>query len=133
MGFSSQQYHKEQQERPWKVHPIWRGIGCLLILLVPIMSWFGAGLFLQTNTKIALPRDLTQVVSIPYTRVNVIDKFIIPINQYFKATGFVLGQLFFTIILSFIGFGVLAFAYAVLYKMAGPPRYGPFDIPPNVK
>jgi hypothetical protein len=46
---------------------------------------------------------------------------------------FVIGQLFFTVILSFIGFGVLAFAYAILYKMAGPPRYGPFDIPPNVR
>jgi hypothetical protein len=133
MGFSSQQYHKERQGRPWKIHPIWRGIGCVLFLLVPIMSWFGTTLFLQTNTRIALPRELTKVVAIPYTHIYQIDNLIAPINQYFDTTGFVMGQLFFTIIFSFIGFGIMAFAYAVLYKMAGPPRYGPFDVPPNVR
>ncbi|MFZ2096164.1 MAG: hypothetical protein WAV05_05945 [Anaerolineales bacterium] len=133
MGFSSQQYHKERQERPWKIHPIWRGIGCILFLLVPIMSWFGTTLFLQSNTRIALPWELTKVVAIPYTHIYQIDKLIVQINQFFDATGFVFGQLFFTIIFSFIGFGIMAFAYAVLYKMAGPPRYGPFDVPPNVR
>jgi hypothetical protein len=133
MGFSSQQYHKERQERPWKVHPIWRGIGCILFLLVPIMSWFGTIIFLQSNTKITLPVELTRIVAIPYTHISEIDKLIVPINQYFDVTGFVFGQLFFTIILSFIGFGIMAFVYSLLYKVAGPPRYGPFDVPPNIK
>ena len=35
MGFSSQKYRKERQERPWVIHPVWRGIGCALILLNP--------------------------------------------------------------------------------------------------
>jgi hypothetical protein len=26
---------------------------------------------------------------------------------------------------------VMAFLYSVLYRVAGPPRYGPFDVPPN--
>lgn len=131
MGFSTQQYRREHSERPWKVHPVWRGIGCVLFLLVPVMSWYGATLFLQGNKNIVLPWELSTIVNIPYTHITAIDRVIAPINRYFDATGFVFGQIFFTIILSFIGFGVMAFAYSLLYKIAGPPRYGPFDVPPN--
>jgi hypothetical protein len=131
MGFSSQQYQRQKEQKPWKINPVWRGIGCLLLLLVPIMSWYATELFLQSNQNIALPWELTKVVAIPYTRIADIDRLILLINGYFASTGFVFGQLFFTIIFSIIGFGVMAFLYAVLYRVAGPPRYGPFDVPPN--
>jgi hypothetical protein len=131
LGFSSQKYQREHQQRPWKVHPVWRGIGCALLLLIPIMSWFGTSIFLQTNQTIVLPRELTNIVTIPFTHITEIDRIILQINHYFSDTGFVFGQIFFTVILSFIGFGVLAFLYAIMYRMAGPPRYGPFDVPPN--
>ena len=131
MGFSSQKYQHGQQQRPWKIHPIWRGIGCALILLIPIMSWFGATIFLDSNQTVILPRELTRVVAIPYTHIAEPDRVILPINRYFSDTGFVFGQIFFTIILSFIGFGLLAFIYALMYRVAGPSKYGPFDVPPN--
>ena len=131
MGFSSQQYRRQKDQKPWKINPVWRGIGCVLLILVPIMAWFATTLFLQSNQKLVLPWELTKVVAIPYTRVSEIDQVILPINRYFASTGFVFGQVFFTIIFSIIGFGVMAFLYAILYRVAGPPRYGPFDVPPN--
>jgi len=131
MGFSSQQYHKERQERPWKINPVWRGIGCVLFLIVPIMAWFGAVMLLQGIHNIVLPWQLTRIVAIPFTHIAQIDRLITPINQYFQTTKFQLAQLFFTIIFVFLGYGVIAFLYGILYKMAGPPRYGPFDVPAN--
>ncbi len=131
MGFSSQNYQHEHQQRPWKVNPIWRGIGCILFLLIPIMSWFGTTIFLQSNQTIVLPVELTRVVAIPYTHIAQIDRVILTINRYFSDTGFVFSQVFFTVILSIIGFGLLAFIYALMYRAAGPSRYGPFDVPPN--
>ena len=131
MGFSSQQYRRQKEQKPWKINPVWRGIGCVLILLVPIMAWFATNLFLQSNEKMVLPWELTKVVEIPYTKISVIDQVILPINRYFASTGFVFGQVFFTIIFSVIGFGALAFLYSILYRVVGPPRYGPFDVPPN--
>lgn len=131
MGFSSQQYRKPQQDRPWKVHPAWRGIGCILFLIVPIMAWVGAMLLMQSNVKLPLPYEMTKVVVIPAIHVREIDKIIVTINEYFNSIGFRSGQLFFTIIFLFIGYGVLALLYSILYKMAGPPRYGPFDVPPS--
>ncbi len=131
MGFSSQQYRRGKQDRPWKINPIWRGIGCIFILLVPIMAWYGTALFLQTNQSIVLPRELTNVVVIPFTHITEIDKLIVQANHYFQSTNFVMGQLFFTAILTAIGFGVIGFLYSILYRIAGPSRYGPFDVPPN--
>ncbi len=131
MGFSSQQYRKEVQERRWKVNPAWRGIGCILFLIVPIMAWVGAAMVLQSNVKLPLLYEMTRIVIVPYTHITQIDKLILQVNNYFKASAFMEGQLFLTIIFLFIGYGVLAFFYSVLYKMAGPPRYGPFDVPPN--
>lgn len=131
MGFSSQQFQRGRQERPWKVHPVWRGIGCVLLLIIPIMSWYATALFLQSNTKVVLPPELTRVVVIPATHIQQVDKVIIQVNHYFDSTKFVFGQVFFTIIFSVIGFGVLALLYSILYRIAGPPRYGPFDVPPD--
>jgi hypothetical protein len=131
MGFSSQQYKKGSKERPWAVHPVWRGIGCILIILIPIMSWFVAGLVLENMKSNLLPYEFTRVVVIPFTHVAQLDKYILQINYYFQDTHFVFGQVFLTVIFSFIGFGILAFLYAIIYRMAGPPRYGPFDVPSN--
>ena len=130
MGFSAQKYKKDQQERRWKINPVWRGIGCFLILLVPIMSWFAAQIFLESNT-ITLPWDLTKPVTIRYINIAEIDRVIADFNHYTTSRGLVTGQFFFTVIFMFIAFGILSLVYAILYRLVGPPRYGPFDIPPS--
>lgn len=131
MGFSSQQYHKEQQERKWRVHPAWRGIGCILFLLIPIMSWFGTIMIFQSGIKIPLLWEMTKIVTLPYVHISFIDRLSLQINKFFIQIGLMTGQLYLTILLSVVGFGILAFLYAVLYRVAGPPRYGPFDVPPS--
>ena len=131
MGFSSQQYRKEQQEKRWKINPAWRGIGCILFLIIPVMAWVGAGMVLQSYHNLPLVGEMNQLVAVPYTRIPQIDQIIFPINHYFATIDFRSGQLFLTILLLFIGYGLMALLYAILYKVAGPPRYGPFDIPPD--
>jgi hypothetical protein len=131
MGFSSQQYRKGKQDRPWRINPAWRGIGCILFLIIPIMAWVGATMVLQNRQNIPMSNQLTGVVIIPYTHIREIDKIILPVNRYFVQTDFMFGQLYLTLIFLFVGYGILALLYAILYRMAGPPRYGPFDVPPN--
>ncbi len=131
MGFSSQQYRKEQQGRKWKINPAWRGIGCFLILLIPIMAWVGATMVLQSNIKLPLQSEMNKQVILPYIHVKEIDRIITQVNIYFRSAGFMSGQIYITILFLFVGYGLLAFIYSVLYAMAGPPRYGPFDVPPS--
>ena len=131
MGFSSEKYKRGSQDRPWKVNPVWRGIGCILFVIIPIMSWFASALILQNYRNISLPPILTQVLTLPTTQIAEIDHVIYQINHYMHSVHFVAGQLFLTILFCFLGYGILAFIYAILYRVAGPPRYGPFDVPPN--
>lgn len=131
MGFSSQQYRKEHEERPWKINPIWRGIGCFLILLVPIMAWFSASIFLHSELQFINSPEMNRPITIKHVPISLIDGFITKINQFSIEHDLVGGQFFYFILFMFFGFGILAFLYAVLYRMAGPPRYGPFDVPPS--
>jgi hypothetical protein len=131
MGFSSTKYQREKDQRPWKVNPVWRGIGCMLIIIIPIMSWFGATLFLQNNTIVPLPWQLTSPVLVPSFNIAQISGVVNSINVYLRASNLIYAQLFFTGIFMFIGFGIMSLVYAVLYRVAGPARYGPFDVPPN--
>lgn len=132
MGFSSQKYRKERQERPWVIHPVWRGIGCALILLIPIMAWYAAVLFFQTNKTIPLSYTFSKPITIPYTQVLEIDRILAIFNQYTVSHNLAVGQFILTVVFMFIGFGILSLIYAVFFKAAGPSRYGPFDVPPDV-
>ena len=132
MGFSSQKYRKERQERPWIIHPIWRGIGCALILLIPIMAWYAAVLFFQSNKTIPLSYTISKPITIPYSQIPEIDRIIAIFNQYTVSHNLIVGQFLLTVVFMFIGFGILSLIYAVFFKAAGPSRYGPFDVPPDV-
>ena len=132
MGFSTQQYRSDKTERRWKINPIWRGIGCFLLLLIPIMAWFAAELFLDSGQQVIQSDSLYQPITIQYINIAEIDKIIADFNAYSASSNLVGGQFFFTVIFTVIGYGLLAFLYAVLYRLIGPPRYGPFDVPPSV-
>jgi hypothetical protein len=131
MGFSAQKYRHERQEKPWKINPVWRGIGCFFILLIPIMAWYAALLYLQSDPQIPMVQDMDKPIIIRYSHIVEIDRIIADFNRYTVSHNLVAGQFFLTIILIVIGYGFLAFIYALLYSIAGPPRYGPFDVPPD--
>jgi hypothetical protein len=100
-----------------QVHPIWRGIGCLLMLLIPIMAYAGAIVLMRVNRAeawIPIPRELARTVAVPLLGN-------IP-NLY--------ATLILTVLLALIGFGVVMIFYTVIYSLVGPSRYGPLDSPP---
>jgi len=43
------QYQRDIQDEPASVHPIWRGIGFLLLGVIAIMSYAGANLLVEAN------------------------------------------------------------------------------------
>jgi hypothetical protein len=132
MGFSSKKYRKEQQDRRWEIHPIWRGIGCALILLIPIMAWFTARLILESNIRIPFSPMFSKPITISYIQIPEVDQIIGNFNRFTVANNLMAGQFLLTIVLIFIGFGLVSMIYAFMFRAAGPSRYGPFDVPPNV-
>ena len=104
-------------DRPWKIHPIWRGIGCLMMILIPIMSYAGAVILVQENAKqgwLPMPRELSQTVTVPF--LGEMDQFIAVVIV--------------TTLLMIVGFGVVTILYSLIYTAVGPPRLGPLDAPP---
>jgi len=133
MGYGPRNIVGRREERPWKVHPAWRGIGCFLIILVPIMAWFGSIVFIENNTFVPIPRDFTRVVRIGMTDIPQINQVIYWFNSKMIEYGISGAIIFFWLAFIFLGFGLLAILYGIMYKFIGPPRYGPYDVPPLQK
>ena len=54
------QMQRDLKERRKEIHPVWRGVGFLLIFITPIMGYFGALALIAQNEKskwFSIPRD----------------------------------------------------------------------------
>lgn len=107
----------QEKKRPWKIHPVWRGIGCALLVILPVMAYAGAVELVRLNIEqrwVLLPAELMQTTTIPN---------LISVPHLFA-------NLAVALVLLVIGYGILVILYSALYSMVGPGRYGPMDAPP---
>ena len=117
---------KPKIERP---HPVWRGIGCILMIVVPIISFGIAELTVQSTwAQKYVPYQLLGYPVMPAILwkpgfLNPILGFIQSLPNFYGVL--VLFLLYLIVIGAFVSVG-----YAYIYKTLGPPRYGPQDAPP---
>ena len=109
--FSNYRNTSQSRQEKEQIHPIWRGVGFIFIILAPLMGWFGAQVLLDANKEngwFRIPSDFLArgADSLLYVKIGL------------------------TIILAFLIFFVLQFIGVILYRMVGPERYGPLDVPP---
>jgi hypothetical protein len=105
------------EKRPWDIHPVWQGIGCVMMILIPIMAYAGAVLLVQENITqkwVPMPPEMLRTVQIPNL----------------TSVDHLYGNLLVAALLAFLGFGLLFAIYSMVYSIVGPPRYGPLDAPP---
>lgn len=121
---------KEPTIKRGEIHPVMRGIGCILFAIVPPLAYGTSVLVVQYGVSRGWPippgwlgtptihplllklQGLTQVYNFIYSQTNLTANII------------------FTIAISIVIFGVLSMLYGFLYKLAGPSQYGPTDAPP---
>ena len=120
-----ERYQDMQQPAASRIHPIWRGIGCMMLILIPIIAFAAADTFFENASDLSLFGSAVFPSSGIMYRV--FFSFEIFGGTSLRFTPF---HLVFTILFSVIGFMVFSFAYAVVYRVSGPPRYGPTDAPP---
>ena len=63
MGHRSYLFRDKADERAKRrqLHPVWRGVGCLLLMVLAVVGYFSAGWFLtqnQINGWLYLPPEL---------------------------------------------------------------------------
>jgi hypothetical protein len=122
MGKYMKYRYQQVKERRWKVHPVWRGIGLLFVIMVPIMSFAGAILLVRQNFQhkwVEVPADLLK--SFSFAQLGAVTPELARI--YYLDIAVALAFMV-------IGFGVITILYSFLYGMFGPSRYGPVDSPP---
>ncbi len=110
--------------------PIWRGIGCLMILFVPVLSYFLATMLVQVavDQKWPLPYQLMGYPEVSKDLLKI--SSLTPLWNFIGAQANLYATLMFTV-LFIVGIGALiSFGYAMVYRFVGPPRYGPLDAPP---
>jgi hypothetical protein len=124
----------DSTKKTQQTHVVWRGIGCLLILIVPLMAWVLADFTLEAGLRAGwpLPYQLLGYPVLPAALWNV--------RALWPVLGFIVQQqhlymvLVFALLYILAISGVLSFGYAFVYRYVGPPRYGPLDLPqPQIK
>ncbi|HMD89855.1 MAG TPA: hypothetical protein VKF38_11895 [Anaerolineaceae bacterium] len=113
MGKYSSSMHRQPNQEPRlrRIHPIWRGIGFIFIILIPIMAYYTTLVVLDMNNQkgwFQIPVDLYYHNGDPLL--------------YVKIMG--------TVAFGFIFYAIFMLITFIIISMFAPPRYGPLDVPP---
>ena len=122
-------YEFSRPDKPWKVHPIWRGIGCLFMIIIPVVSYAGAALLVRENIEqgmFQVPVELAGVVNFApvYEFLPFLQSFLTGLGPIYYLDILLTGALM------IVGFGAISVVYSFVYRAVGPSRYGPYDSPP---
>jgi hypothetical protein len=104
-------------------HPIWRGVGFALIILIPVISYFAGLILIEENSLhnyVSIPPDL-----IPPNSLQILPNLIIPIGD-----PMLIVKIIITIAISFVIYMVFMLITFLSYRLFGLARYGPTDPPP---
>ena len=97
-----QQYHRDTKDATKNVHPIWRGIGFLLLGVIAVMSYAGANLLVDAN-------KINNWIQVP-----------IEIRGGVSWAPDLYAELIVMFFLMMIGFGLITIIYSLIYKISRP-------------
>lgn len=124
-------FRHERPKPPREEHPVWRGIGCLLMVIIPVMSYAIAvelvNYGLQKNWP--FPPAFVGHIQFPQWAWNttIISRLITPIANFNNLGAVALVTVALIIVLG----GIFSTIYAAVYRAVGPSRYTQMDAPPG--
>jgi hypothetical protein len=107
-----------------------RGIGCILLAIIPLVSYGSAVLLVNYGVKkgwpippdwLGTPTIYPLLLKLQGMRV---------VWDFLRAQTNLMANLFFAVAIAIVIFGVISILYGFLFKLMGPPQYGPNDAPP---
>lgn len=113
-----------------QVHPIMRGIGCILLAIVPLISYGSAVLLVKYGVGKGwpIPPNWLGTPDLPSLLWR-LSGLRAPLS-YLQAQTNLMANLIFAIAIAVVIFGVMSMVYGFIFKLLGPPQYGPTDAPP---
>lgn len=123
-------YQKQPTDYKKVTHPIWRGIGCLMAIVLPVLSYLSAIEYVKVGVVNGwpIPYGLLGFVKFPdwVWKVPVLNNILRPISTFHNFYAI----LFFTAVFLILISGVLSLFYSIMYRVVGPPVLSPVDAPP---
>lgn len=124
--------HSRQAPKPRNVgvHPVMRGIGCIMIVIVPILAYGVALLLIDYGIQHGwpIPPNWLQRISIPPILFNL--QGLAPVWNFLLVQDNLVAKIVFTIAITVVFGGIMSIIYGYIYTIFGPPQYGPQDAPP---
>jgi len=117
-------YRFQEKPKDKSPHPIWRGIGCILVVVILMMSYATADLLIQENFHqgwVVLPPYLNLPLSIPSVSIPSVGTTPAINISYFFA------NLTVTLVLALMLFTIISIIYSIFYRASGGGRPGPMD------
>ena len=114
-----------------QVHPLWRGVGCIMMVVVPVVSFLLA--VLTVNIAVAqnwpMPYQLMGYPVMPTLLMK--SDALVPILLFIQQQQNLYAILLITIAYIVVIGALVSFGYSFAYRFLGPPRYGPLDAEPE--
>ncbi|MCL4270029.1 MAG: hypothetical protein KJZ72_10815 [Anaerolineales bacterium] len=125
---------KRTNNKTKETHFAWRGIGCLMMIVIPVIS-IAAGyetIEFGLNNDWAIPYQLLGTPRYPdfFYSSSGIMTLLSPITGINNFYAYAVASLIYMVLFG----GIISMIYAIVYRMITPSRYGPMDVPPpNIK
>lgn len=128
--YTSAASRRDSFKKPKQTHPIWRGIGCLFAILITLVSISAAKITIDYGLKHdwTIPYQLLGNPQLPdfFYKVPALVTIFGPITTVTNFYAYLATTLVYMMLLG----GLFSVGYAVAYRIIGPPRWGPLDLPP---
>ena len=115
-----------KNDKKQAVHPVWRGIGFLLMIIIPILSFLASEVILDMNNQYGwfmIPAEL--FLNNQPQFLNLLAKVGIYLTDMLLPAKIVM-----TIGISFIIYTLFMLVTFLMNRLFGPPRYQVPDVPP---
>jgi hypothetical protein len=112
------------------VHPVMRGIGCIMIVIVPILAYGIALLLIDYGIQHGWPIPPSWLRPISIHPLLLSLRGLEPVWNFLLSQDNLIAVVVFTIAITIVIGGIMSIIYGYIYTIFGPPQYGPQDAPP---
>lgn len=130
MGKYTSYKAREAPVKRGQIAPIMRGIGCILFAVIPPLAYGSSVLLVNYGVRRGWPIPPSWLGRPSIHPLLLKLQGLTDIYNFIYAQNNLTANIVFTIALCVVIFGVLSMLYGFLFKLAGPPQYGPTDEPP---
>jgi len=130
MGKYSSHARQAPQPKRGVVHPVMRGIGCLMIVIVPILAYGISVLLVNYGASHGWPIPPDWLGTPTFHPLLWRLSGVAAMLAFLQTQTNLIANVVFTIALTVVIGGVMSVIYGYIYTIFGPPRYGPTDVPP---